>query len=286
LTIFEGVEFTGDLTQLVVEQLSTGKYRGREDGAPSDWLDRAWHALPAVERSRLSAAFNQALNHSNPNVRAEAVRLLDGNPRMADPQRLLDVVEHRWNLFKGLRGRGDSPTIDRGRDLAQLTEARATGSSGARFRQKMAPDPVYGIHVLAALAESDSTWAVDHIHELVAPALDPNGSRLRRLGVPFVVSAFLLSPLAFWPSYLLGRHTSPTPYWIRFFTEDGWLIGAPWLLWVLLAFDGIVALVHHILIPLAWPAWTKFCTVFAGGLVVSWGVSHMLRRVPAIRWFL
>ncbi len=289
----------------------------------------------------------------------------------------------------------------------------------------------------------------------VFPALDRKGSggfflsRLRRLGVPFVVSAFLLSPLAFWPSYLLGQHTSPTPYWIRFFTVDGWLIGAPWFLWVLLAFDGIVALVHriapgilgklrreptalvivlvtilafvpvslfvahdawitrigpfdvqpgklllffayfclgmalgsgqkwrsagwpkhwgywllggigaffvysfvggataglaiqivnraafavscaglclgllgafrrfvrqrralldslnenafgiylfhyaivhwlqYILIPLAWPAWLKFCVVFAGGLLMSWGVSYALRRIPVIRRFL
>jgi glucan biosynthesis protein C len=85
----------------------------------------------------------------------------------------------------------------------------------------------------------------------VFPALDRKGSagfflsRLRRLGIPFIVAAFLLSPLAFWPSYLMGTHSSPTPYWIRFFTVDGWLIGAPWFLWVLLAFDGIVALVHR-----------------------------------------
>ena len=86
----------------------------------------------------------------------------------------------------------------------------------------------------------------------VFPGLDRKGSagffvsRLRRLGVPFIVSAFLLSPLAFWPSYLMAKHDSPTPYWIRYFTTDGWLIGAAWFLWVLLAFDGIVALVHHV----------------------------------------
>jgi glucan biosynthesis protein C len=86
----------------------------------------------------------------------------------------------------------------------------------------------------------------------VFPGLDRRGSgefflaRLRRLGVPFIAAAFLLSPLAFWPSYLMGRRGSPTPYWIRYFTVDGWLIGAAWFLWVLLAFDGIVALVHRV----------------------------------------
>ena len=178
MTTFENISFTGDLTQLVTEQLATGKYRGREDNAPSDWLARAWHALPRKERSQLTTAIHQALTHSNPQVRAEAIRLLDGNRRIADPQRLLSLVERHWDLFKGLRGPGDAPSIDRGRDLVQLVADRVSGSRGAHFRQMMARDPVYGIHVLAALAEEDSVWTAEHIHELVTPALDPNGSRL------------------------------------------------------------------------------------------------------------
>jgi glucan biosynthesis protein C len=71
-------------------------------------------------------------------------------------------------------------------------------------------------------------------------------SRLKRLGIPFAAAAFLISPLAFWPSYLLSTPDSSTPYWIRFFTTDGWLIGAPWFLWLLLAFDGIAALMYRI----------------------------------------
>lgn len=70
-------------------------------------------------------------------------------------------------------------------------------------------------------------------------------SRLKRLGIPFLAAAFLISPLAFWPSYLMSTRDSNTPYWIRFFTTDGWLIGAPWFLWLLLAFDGAAALVHR-----------------------------------------
>jgi glucan biosynthesis protein C len=71
-------------------------------------------------------------------------------------------------------------------------------------------------------------------------------SRLKRLGIPFLAAAFLISPLAFWPSYLMATPDSSTPYWIRFFTTDGWLIGAPWFLWLLLAFDGIAALIHRV----------------------------------------
>jgi len=178
LTTFETIPLTGDLTQLVADQLATGMYRGREDSAPGDWLARAWHALPAAERPRLTAAIHAALTHVNPQVRAEAVRLLDGNPRMADPQRLLDLVERRWDLFKGLRGPLDPPSVDRGRDLVQLVADRASGSRGTHFRQTLAHDPVYGLHVLAALADEEPDWAAAHIHELVTPALDPEGTRL------------------------------------------------------------------------------------------------------------
>jgi len=149
------MEFTGDLTRLVADQLATGRYRGREDSAPGDWLARAWHALPADERPRLTAAIHAALTHADPQVRVEAVRLLDGNPRMADPERLLDLVEQHWDLFKGLRSPLDPPGVDRGSDLVRLVADRASGSRGTHFRKNMSRDPVYGIHVLAALADEE-----------------------------------------------------------------------------------------------------------------------------------
>lgn len=71
-------------------------------------------------------------------------------------------------------------------------------------------------------------------------------ARLQRLGIPFVVASLFIAPLAFWPSYLLAVPESRTPYWVRFFTSDGWPIGPPWFLWVLLAFNGIVALASWI----------------------------------------
>lgn len=181
MTKFDGVDFDGDLTQLVFDQLATGMHRGREDSAPGDWLDRAWHALLPAERPPLTAAIHRALTHPNPEVRSEAVRLLDGNPSMADPQIVLDLVEQQWHLFKGLRGPLDPPGVDRGHTMAQLAAHLATGPRGVRFRQTMAHDPVYGINVLAALAENEPAWAAEHIHELVAPELDPSGARLNVL---------------------------------------------------------------------------------------------------------
>jgi hypothetical protein len=181
LTTFEGVELTGDLTRRVADQLATGRHRGPGDSAPGDWLARAWRSLPPSERARLTAAVHEALTHPDPQVRAEAVRLLDGNPRMADPQRLLEVVEGHWDLFRGLRASHDPPGVDRGRELVQLVADRATGPRGSRFRQRMARDPVYGLHVLAALAEEEPAWTAAHIDELVSPGLDPDGTRLKIL---------------------------------------------------------------------------------------------------------
>jgi peptidoglycan/LPS O-acetylase OafA/YrhL len=71
-------------------------------------------------------------------------------------------------------------------------------------------------------------------------------SRLQRLGIPFVFAASLLAPLAFLPSYLMATPRPQAPYLVTFFTSDGWPVGPPWFLWVLLLFNGIVALVFRI----------------------------------------
>jgi glucan biosynthesis protein C len=70
-------------------------------------------------------------------------------------------------------------------------------------------------------------------------------ARLKRLGIPFVVAIVFIAPLAFWPSYLMAASKPQTPYLATFFTSDGWPVGPPWFLWVLLVFNGIVALVYR-----------------------------------------
>jgi fucose 4-O-acetylase-like acetyltransferase len=71
-------------------------------------------------------------------------------------------------------------------------------------------------------------------------------ARLQRLGIPFVITAIFVAPLAFLPGYIRAFPKSATPYLIRFYTSDGWPVGAPWFLWVLLMFNGILALVHRV----------------------------------------
>ncbi|MBN1977641.1 MAG: acyltransferase [Anaerolineae bacterium] len=70
-------------------------------------------------------------------------------------------------------------------------------------------------------------------------------SRLQRLGVPFVFAVLFIAPLAFLPSFLMADPRPQTPYLATFFTSDGWPVGPPWFLWVLLLFNGVVVLVHR-----------------------------------------
>jgi hypothetical protein len=71
--------------------------------------------------------------------------------------------------------------------------------------------------------------------------------RALRLGLPFVVAAAVLGPLAYYPTYLV---TAPAPHLAGFWREwralGFWPAGPIWFLWVLLLFDGLAAAVYSI----------------------------------------
>jgi surface polysaccharide O-acyltransferase-like enzyme len=71
-------------------------------------------------------------------------------------------------------------------------------------------------------------------------------ARLQRLGIPFAIGALFIAPLAFLPSFLMADPRPQAPYLTTFFTSDGWPVGPPWFLWVLLVFNGVVALTYRI----------------------------------------
>ncbi len=71
--------------------------------------------------------------------------------------------------------------------------------------------------------------------------------RAKRLGIPFVVAALLLAPLAYYPSWLLSKAASQGDYLWRFFTTDGWTSGPAWFIWVLLVYGVLVALMYSFL---------------------------------------
>jgi peptidoglycan/LPS O-acetylase OafA/YrhL len=70
--------------------------------------------------------------------------------------------------------------------------------------------------------------------------------RALRLGVPFVICAGLLAPLAYYPAYL--QHGG-TPGWSAFLgayaSLSVWPAGPAWFLWVLFTFGAIVTVLHR-----------------------------------------
>src|SRR5262245_36651499 len=72
--------------------------------------------------------------------------------------------------------------------------------------------------------------------------------RLLRLGIPFVISAVLLTPLAYYPSYLaITPDPSPSGFLAEWFSMGIWPAGAgpAWFLWMLLAFDALAVILFR-----------------------------------------
>ncbi len=100
------------------------------------------------------------------------------------------------------------------------------------------------------------------------------GDRVKRLGIPFVVSAALLSPVAHYPSWLLSDAAGQGSFLTRFFTIDGGHAGPAWFIWVLLAFCILVAMGYKfrpkLMKKLSWSVKSESSLVF-----VFLGVSLM-----------
>lgn len=71
--------------------------------------------------------------------------------------------------------------------------------------------------------------------------------RLKRLGIPFVIGLFVLIPLAFYPTMLeiklvYGISQGFGEFWLNFIKAGLNPVGPLWFIWLLLAFDILVAL--------------------------------------------
>jgi Acyltransferase family len=71
-------------------------------------------------------------------------------------------------------------------------------------------------------------------------------SRAWRLGVPYLVSIFVLMPIAYYPTFLRYHLPGTTDFnffhfWWHTLTIGPWPSGPAWFLWVLLAFDAVAA---------------------------------------------
>jgi peptidoglycan/LPS O-acetylase OafA/YrhL len=96
--------------------------------------------------------------------------------------------------------------------------------------------------------------------------------RFRRLGIPFVVAAALLAPLAYLPTYLqTGAAFHLGDFAKVWLSLPHWPSGPAWFLWVLLAFDCVSAAMSRLA-----PAWGGALGAFIG----------RLRRPAAFFWLL
>jgi hypothetical protein len=71
-------------------------------------------------------------------------------------------------------------------------------------------------------------------------------ARAWRLGIPFLVSVFVLMPIAYYPTFLRYHLPGTTDFnflhfWWRTLTVGPWPSGPAWFLWVLLALDIVAA---------------------------------------------
>lgn len=65
--------------------------------------------------------------------------------------------------------------------------------------------------------------------------------RLKRLGIPFLISVIFIIPIGYIPSYYLATGSfSLIPFIKDYITHQGWPVGPPWFIWVLLAFNVVV----------------------------------------------
>src|ERR1700760_2877082 len=87
------------------------------------------------------------------------------------------------------------------------------------------------------------------------------GNRAFRLGIPFLVSIFVLMPIAYYPTFLRYHLPGTTDFnffhfWWHTLTIGPWPSGPAWFLWVLFAFDAIAALIWSVA-PRAFEAFGK-----------------------------
>lgn len=118
----------------------------------------------------------------------------------------------------------------------------------------------------------------------VAPSISRKGvgrfmaDRAKRLGIPFIVAIVLLSPIAFYPSWLLSDSVGRGDFLISFLSADRWSPGPAWFIWVLLVFSVLVAiacrLMPNLMKKLSWTAES------AGSLVIMVLTVNMLATIP------
>ncbi len=106
--------------------------------------------------------------------------------------------------------------------------------------------------------------------------------RFQRLGIPFIICALVLAPLAYYPSWLESNAAGEGHYLYRFFTADGWTSGPAWFIWVLLVHGAVVAGAYRL-----FPGFMKRCSWTAdsaGQLFVVFLAASLIVTIPLRLW--
>jgi hypothetical protein len=71
--------------------------------------------------------------------------------------------------------------------------------------------------------------------------------RFWRIGFPFIFAIVFLSPLSFYPAYLMRTaNSSLSGFWSQWSSLPAWPEGPQWFLWLLLVFNAVAALLYAI----------------------------------------
>lgn len=109
--------------------------------------------------------------------------------------------------------------------------------------------------------------------------------RFARLGLPFIVAAGVLAPLAYYPAFLQREAATHATGFVDAWAKLGvWPAGPAWFLWVLLAFSVLAALLQATL-PRGLEALGcagEWCRERPARLVGVWIVAALLAYMPVV----
>ncbi len=71
--------------------------------------------------------------------------------------------------------------------------------------------------------------------------------RLIRLGIPFIVAAAIVAPIAYYPTYLQAGGNGIVGYVHTWMSFGDWPTGPAWFIWLLLAFDLVAAAIFAVM---------------------------------------
>lgn len=118
----------------------------------------------------------------------------------------------------------------------------------------------------------------------VAPSLSRKGAglfligRAKRLGIPFMLATFVLSPMTYYASWLLSAYAGQQNFLADFFSGGVWSSGPLWFVSVLLAFSCITAVSFRfcpaLMARLSWAAGSSM------NLVIIFIAAALITTVP------